>query len=272
MLVGVALVGVAGLGPVAWQATYEPPAVGTVAPIEGYGDPRTERHAVESDVAYAERMTVLVASATGHCEQGDTQTWATAVTSTFLGPEGVIVPAELRCGFCSQVALVLAEILRVHGIESADAFGLEGHVVTEFESDGQTYVADPDLGVPPFAVDWSDPEDAVRAAYAAAGPLDWVAPTAETAGALYASTADNGEYDRDYYTSLAEHQERVLTAVRVGRLTVVGLGVALVLVALRRRREATGVDLGRDVAARRGDHEVELEQRDDVGVRTARGV
>jgi len=135
-----------------------------IDPVSGFDDRRFERLPGETDLAYATRATALVHAAIYHCQYLDfDQTWMTALVARFFPAffsrdVGILDPAGLRCGFCHQVAFVLAEILARNGIDTAQAWGLIGHVVTRFEIDGMSYCTDPDYGVGPFPTPWDDPE------------------------------------------------------------------------------------------------------------------
>jgi hypothetical protein len=122
--------------------------------------PRREFHrrSGETNLAYVKRMTMLVHLATYHCAPTDHRLSfiETALEKVMSGlrhdPQfafGLIERKRLRCGFCSERATVLADILRESDFE-ASALGLEGHVATLVVVGGIKYLADPDYGVGPY--------------------------------------------------------------------------------------------------------------------------
>lgn len=96
----------------------------------------------------------------------------------------------MPCGFCHQVAYVLAESLVRNGI-SARAYGLNGHVVTQFEANGTSYISDPDFGIGPYIYAPSMWEH-VREDYAAVAGKD--SPWMDAIKKPFLHIADDAEY------------------------------------------------------------------------------
>jgi hypothetical protein len=188
--------------------------------LTGWDDPRLRR-GDETDLAFATRVTDVVSDAIYHCEPSEPQSLLSPLVAT---GEGILHPAHLRCGFCHQSAFVLAEAL-VRGGISAYARGLNGHVVTALSLDGTEYVADPDYGVMPFAIDWDDALPSALAAYVAVP--DSEQPRVRRA---YGTADDDGPYyTMAHLRSLAERQD---AALAFGPLLIL---VALVVVTLERK-------------------------------------
>lgn len=112
----------------------------------------------EPPLHFASRINMLVHTTTYHCAPSDyafspierLAIWAdlpSAMGSEWS--EGPTSRAQLRCGYCHQQAIALAQILRKNGFD-AWAYGLNGHVVTRVDLGGAIYILDPDYGVPPF--------------------------------------------------------------------------------------------------------------------------
>lgn len=233
---GVAIALTAGLGPVAWAAANPAPTEHT---LTGYQDPRLVRQQGEPVLAYVERATVGMSEAVEHSDADDpAQTWQVATLRTltggrFTGGEDILTPAHMRRGLCGQHSAILAEAMRRNGIGTADAYQIDGHVVVEFEHDGQTWVTDPDIGVGPFPINWDNPgelEATAQAVYAdAPAPYDaeWVTPI------LTDTTNDAGEYPRDYLAPIADYQDQALTSVTIGRWVLLGVGLLLAGVIVR---------------------------------------
>jgi len=184
-------------------------------PLTGWSDPRLQRRDGEVDSDFADRVTDQVFRSIYHCAPTYyDQEWATAiigrVNPTFLGDQGVLDPAYVRCGFCSQVSFILAETLTRAGIHARPYSLGDGHVVTELVLDGDSYLADPDIGIGPFVVPWGDPEAVamtIRTQYAGVPSASWRDLIVE----IYSDHSDDGPYySMEFLEQIAENQGQVL--------------------------------------------------------------
>lgn len=257
-LVGIALLLIAGLGPFVWGVTHHQNSDGVAGydfatddPLSGYGDPRLQRRRGESTLAYVERATLEMGAAVYHCQPTELQTWDAAMvtwlTPEFPGPEGIVDPVSLRCGFCSQVSVVLARVFRANGVPSAHPRGLDGHVVIEFDYEGASYVTDPDFGVGPWKTSWSDPvatARTVRTVYGEHEALQDRYPYLEDLVRITADTStDTPSYDVAAMESLADVQADAIRRVRWFRWALLGGSLTLVAATfLRPRRSRAATD------------------------------
>lgn len=248
MALGLPLVLIAGLGPIAWELAHHRGRDGVAgydyaitAPLSGYDDPRMQRRVGEADLAYVERATEVIGGAIYHCLPTDAQTWSTELLTRlepriFPSAEGIVDPVALKCGFCSQVSTVLARILRANGIPDAHPRGLDGHVVVEFSINGVGYVTDPDFGIGPWLTSWSQPavtERTVRRVYGDHDALRDRYPYLSDLVQLTADTAsDTPSYDVPAMAALADTQARAIAAVEEVRLWTVAVGVGLLVVGM----------------------------------------
>jgi hypothetical protein len=206
-------------------------------PLADFDDPRLKRANGEGDLAFAGRVTHQVFRATYHCDYTFTgHTWATAliaaINPAFLTDQGILAPSGFRCGFCHQRAWILAETLGRGGLD-ASVRGLEGHVVTTFDYEGQNYVADPDAGVGPFAVSWDDParlSAVIRATY--------TMPGGEVYLPIFTATADDWFYSLPYLRAVASAQDRILRAAEVLEWTLLFGGFGLIAATFVRSRQS----------------------------------
>lgn len=222
LLVGVvlALTLVAAFGPVAWNLTHDSRPGDSIPAITSRKDHRAERLPGEDLTTYVERVSVLVHRATAHCADDgrrDPQTWEVAVARRLgiaaIAHDELVTAAGFRCGFCSQRALLLSRILRDNGVGSADAYGLNGHVVTQVQINGRRFISDPDLGVP--LVDPMDAQ-AVKAAYA---------QHPDAAAMVLSHDDDLGVYSRERWDRVAATQRFGLELIDVLRWVLVALGL-----------------------------------------------
>lgn len=223
-VVGMVLLLVAGFGPVLWDATHHRQA--SQIPVA-----ELDRRRGERVLPYVTRVNRAVYGATYHCEPTTPQTWAAAAlapVSPQVGhAEGILAADWLRCGFCSQVSFVVADVLTRNGVE-AYGRGLDGHVVVGFSHGGRDYVADPDLRVDPFVVEWDNPGQlagAVAREYAAWGPMPH--GMVRTLNDVYTDTATDGVQDAAWMRDLADDQAKQLAAVEWLRWVLVAAGVVL---------------------------------------------
>lgn len=108
----------------------------------------------------------------------------------FYWPErqgGLAIEITL-CGLCHQTAYFLAKILADNGVPST-AFGLNGHVVTRYEWQGEVFYIDPDFGVGPFEAGDSL-KKSIEIAYAQVADKEKVNQVV----AMYLSEGNNGPY------------------------------------------------------------------------------
>jgi hypothetical protein len=122
-----------------------------VAPrLIGWHDPRLRRLPDEPDLAFATRLNGVVSDAIYHCDYAAAPRLVDRLVVALFGAnEGLITPRALVCGFCHQSAYVLARALSNAGLKAL-VLGLNGHVVTAIDVNGQRLIFDPDFGVGPF--------------------------------------------------------------------------------------------------------------------------
>ncbi len=151
----------------------------------------------QQSLLWVGEQTELIYLTTGHCHPLHFQlSWVESVLRGIRNSDaavfsaGIVVASRFRCGFCHQRAYLLFEHLREQGIE-AMVFGLNGHVVTQFELNGRSYLADPDYGVGPFEASNSAAElvQRVHAAYA-----QYPTELRGRLATMYASFEDNEPY------------------------------------------------------------------------------
>ncbi len=183
----------------------------TLERLSCWSDSRLQRFPEESDLELAKRLTQVVHGAVFHCDPGNFRHLGGALALKFLkhAGQGLLSPAWMNCGFCRQVAHVLARALRLQGVD-AIAFALNGHVVTLFRHGQDHYVSDPDVGVGPilFGADlWSRAEPKYLG-------LPWVSNECiEVLRPIFSSIED----DRPYYSTrfldqLESKQSKALNA------------------------------------------------------------
>lgn len=184
-----------------------------IQPIQSIPDSQFDLTDGESKVGYVKRVTYMVHLSTYHCEPSDSRiSILDRFAALVLGhgqsvfSEGILAKSRFTCGFCSQRAFLVYDILKRNGF-SAEVFGLNGHVVTRVNIDGVLYYTDPDYGVGPFAV--ADDVDLLRntiqAAYVRA---PW--PNIDVISQIYLSE-DNREYRQDI--DEVEDEQRVVFTV-----------------------------------------------------------
>jgi len=183
--------------------------------LAGWTDQRLRRIDGEDDLAFATRVGGIVHRATYHCESSETgQSWAAHIAAE-RAPEvrsyGYLDPRIVRCGYCHQRAFILAEALRRGGIESAQAYSLQEHVITLFSVGDRYYIADPDYGVGPVIYDGSTYTRLPDTAYA---PLGLNAETIAILRRAYAQPGDDEPYmSHEWLMSLALRQRDEVRAV-----------------------------------------------------------
>jgi hypothetical protein len=218
--------------------------------LSSWNDERLHRHSNESDYDYAERMLETVHNATYHCEAYNFQqswfTWLSWKTGFYqLIPStdfGVLDLKTFRCGFCHQRSYILAKVLRLGGIGSAEVLGVTGHVVTVITINDDLYALDPDLGVGPVKVTGIDtaetalePEIKERL-YEAYQPVTeiWNKPFTDNIVDYYLTSENNEYYNflgldiRRLYQSILFSFERVIeVCFIIAGITLIGIGCAM---------------------------------------------
>lgn len=219
---GLLLSVVAGLGPVVWDATHH--AGASEIPVDNLG-----RRNGEAVLPYVTRVNRAVSEATYHCEPTTPQTWAAALlapASPVVGNrEGILDAEHLRCGFCSQVAFVVADILDRNGVP-ATGRDLDGHVVAAFNHGGRDYVADPDYAVDPFVAEWGNDRQLTSAVWSEYGR------NREVMTAIFVTDADRVQ-PLAPMRRLAVVQAAQIACVELLRWVAVAAGLLLVAVGLR---------------------------------------
>ena len=201
--------------------------------LSGWSDTRLRRTAGETDMEFLTRTTRLVSESIYHCDYHNTPRVVDWITSrVFPGAfndVGLLTPQALPCGFCHQVAYVLARALRNGGVD-AEPMVLNGHVVTIARVGGRRWLVDADFGVGP--VEYPVSFSVIEAEYRRVTGQDdnWTAQIA----AAYSTVAD----DQPFYTMawLDETEFRQRWLISFLEKTRWGLVVAgLVLIVARRR-------------------------------------
>lgn len=207
-------------------ANYDHP---TEPRLKGWSDPRLTRQPGESDLELATRLTQVIGSAIYHCDPDDYRSVAGRLSDLLDSPagdrQGLLNPRLLNCGYCHQVAYVLARALTEQGVR-ARVFGLNGHVVTRFRVGEQRYIADPDLGIEPLPYT----ETLWRHAEASYSAIPWVGPEFMTVlQSVFATLDDDGPYySMDFLTQLEKRQVRIYKAIRAASVLAGLAGLALV--------------------------------------------
>jgi len=128
-------------------------------PLSSWDDYRLVKHVDESEIDFARHVNLEISNAYYHCDYLATSNLIDKVASwrsKTYKEVGFLAPNR-ACGLCHQAAYILARTLTLNGL-NATPLGLNGHVVVLLESDGHSYILDPDFGVGPFVYEekmWS---------------------------------------------------------------------------------------------------------------------
>ncbi len=120
--------------------------------ISNWNDKRLKRLPNEDDLDLVKRLTTIISSSIYHCELNAAPRLLDNLAFFFKLQEfeqGHLTPKSLRCGYCHQIAYILAKALSLQGV-SAEVWGLNGHVVTLVTINKIRYIADPDFGIGPI--------------------------------------------------------------------------------------------------------------------------
>lgn len=202
----------------------------TASSLSGWSDGRLKRKKNETDLAFAARLNTLVSSVIYHCNYNETPTLIDKLISIIpeerFNEVGLLVPNSLKCGFCHQIAYVLARALTDGGVR-AEPFGINGHVVTLATINGEKLIYDADLGVGPIEYResmWSDAKFAYYARYNAYPPLMRALHNA------YRTTADDQPFYSMQWLYQVEHiqnQTVILFELASIGAVVVGIGICI---------------------------------------------
>ncbi|EIC22549.1 hypothetical protein Thi970DRAFT_02820 [Thiorhodovibrio frisius] len=114
---------------------------------------RLQRREGESDWDFSTRLNQQVFESIYHCDYDFAPRAIERIVGLTPGSKldqvGFLSP-DIVCGFCHQVAFILAKALSNGGL-NAKPLGVNGHVVTLAYIDGKPFVLDPDIGVGPIA-------------------------------------------------------------------------------------------------------------------------
>lgn len=225
-------------------------SVRAASPLAGWDDPRIVRRSDETPMAFAARATRNIFYATYACMPTRyAQSAAAWLAARQLGSEimahGYLDASIVRCGFCHQRAFLRANALERAGIEDAEVFGLNGHVVTRFQLNGQSYFADPDYGVGPFPAQPGALAATVRRVYAEYENVN------EMVG-IYANEADSAPYESMLWLrTLAEHQRRATARIAMALHAAVAVLIAAGLLLLTAHRLRGLLSASRRAASRK---------------------
>lgn len=216
----------------------------TEPPISDWNDKRLKRRSHEGDLDLAQRLTSTISASIYHCEFDEAPRLLENLVFLFKIPEfeqGHLALKSLRCGYCHQIAYILAKALLLQGIP-AEVWGLNGHIVTLITIDQIRYIADPDFGIGPIKYEETTSNKTLKLY------LDIVGDDTlwqEAVRKPLSSLDDDGRYySMDELNEIEKSQERVILKLETTAYILMLLGLFVLATSIREFLDIRTQDIG----------------------------